>query len=186
MIEQVGRILDGAPDEDVRGFAYQFLALHNDRLSGEVHRILNDRLKMERDSFGCNLIVAALVNAPEPMRRAALEQVHARFAAEHDPEHQRNHLAQIATLAKTEAIPLLKKHSQGESLLAQDARDYLAALGRGDVEPHAFFHLKALRDARSHAASCADPSHHHDEPGMSWIFPSATLGTNSPGSAIGR
>ncbi|MGI8967054.1 MAG: hypothetical protein ACR2H1_13340, partial [Limisphaerales bacterium] len=129
------------------------LALHSEQLPRELHAALVERLKTEPDSFNGNLLATALAAAPEDLRQNALAHIQTDFEKETNPEKKRNQLAQIVCLAKKKAEPLLKKISVGDSLLAQDARDYRALLSAGPVKPEALFQQKAIRDANRQTAS---------------------------------
>lgn len=148
LLQQVGEIFKTAEDEDVRGFTYQVLALHRDDLSHEMQLAISERLKTETDSFNGNLLAAALSTAPDDIRNGALAHIETAFGAESDLEKRRNLLVQIVCLAREKSIPLLQKNSTGDSLLAQDARDYLILLANNAaVDPDLVLQQKAIRDA---------------------------------------
>ncbi|MDQ6633078.1 MAG: hypothetical protein M3Y82_15205 [Verrucomicrobiota bacterium] len=153
LLEHVGQIFKTAADEDVRVFTYQILALHSEQLPRELQTALVERLKTEPDSFNANLLATALAAAPEDLRQKALAHLQTDFEKETNLEKKRNQLAQIVCLAKKESGPLLEKISAGDSLLAQDARDYLALLSAGKIKPEALFQQKAIRDANRQAGS---------------------------------
>jgi hypothetical protein len=147
LLAQVGEIFNNAQDEDVRAFTYQLMALHKDDLSREMQLALGERLKTETDLFGCNLVALALSDAPDDIRNDAISYVRNAFGAESDLEKQRNLLAQYVCLAKEESAHLLRQTSAGNSLLAEDAKDYLNILSRGVVDPELVLQAKAIRDA---------------------------------------
>jgi hypothetical protein len=160
VLEHVESLLNTATDSDVLAFTYQLLALHKEKLSPAFHAVLGDRLKTEADLYNRNLIASALFDAPEETRREALSFVQTAFTAEKDMEKQRNLLAQIVCLAKQGSIPLLEKNSTGDSLLAQDAKEYAALLSTGEpFEPEAIFLKKAIRDGLQNTDDHKDHKH---------------------------
>jgi len=157
LLQQVAEIFKTAQDNDVRGFTYQVLALHRENLSRDMQLAISERLKTETDSFNGNLLALALSTAPDAVRQGALFHVQNAFNAETDSEKQRNLLAQIVCLAKGDSLPLLQKNSVGDSLLAQDARDYLALLtSNGVMDPELVLQQKAIRDANLQGAAHKD------------------------------
>jgi hypothetical protein len=153
LLDDVTQILNSAKDDDVRAFAYQVMALHKEKLPREVHSALNERLKAETDSFTGNILASALVAAPEDIRRDALAHVRASFGKETDEETRRNLLVQIVCLARTECLSLLKEQAVGSSLLAEDARDYLALFSTGESpDPDTVLMNKATRDTQRTAS----------------------------------
>lgn len=151
LLGQLAEIFKTAQDEDVRGFTYQVLALHRDNLSPEMQLAISEQFKIEADPFSANLLAAALSAAPDEIRQPALSHAQSAFATEADLEKRRNFLLQIVCLARKDAVPLLQKNSVGESLLAQDARDYLILLASNTgFNPDEVLQQKAIRDARLH------------------------------------
>ncbi len=149
LMGEISRIFRTAQDEDVRGFTYQILALHRDELSSDLQLAISERLKTETDSFNANLLASALSVAPDNIRKAALVPIETAFGVETNLEKQRNLLVQIVCLAKGESIPLLQKNSVGDSLLAQDAREYLSLMAsNAAVDPDQFLQGKAIRDTK--------------------------------------
>ena len=148
LLQQVTEIFKTAQDDDVRGFTYQVLALHRENLSREMQLEISERLKTESDSFTGNLLALALSTAPDAVRQGALFHVQNAFNGETDVEKQRNLLAQIVCLSRTDSLPLLQKSSVGESLLAEDSRHYIALLSQpGPFDPELVLQEKAIIDA---------------------------------------
>lgn len=147
LLEQVEKIFQTATDEDVRGFTYQVLALHKEKLSRELLVAVSERLKTEADAFNCNLLASALSAAPDDIRKNAVDYLEKAFSKESDPEGRRNRLAQLVCLAQRESVPFLEKTSAGDSLLAEDARQYLSMLSTGSVDAATLLMDKEVRDA---------------------------------------
>ncbi|MDB6025945.1 MAG: hypothetical protein JWM68_2168 [Verrucomicrobiales bacterium] len=160
LLGQLGEIFKNTKDEDVRVFAYQVLALHKESLTRDLQVVLGERLKLETESFNGNLIAAALSIAPDDIRLEAINYVQSRFGKEKDEETRRNLLAQIVALGRQDSLPLLTTCSKGDSLLAQDARDYIALVSSNqpyDVEQ--IFQQKSVRDGQNPPKE-VDPAPH--------------------------
>jgi hypothetical protein len=88
--------------------------------------------------------------APDDIRLDAINFVQRQFDAAKDMENRRMLLAQLVAMARQDSIPLVTKYAQGDSLLAQDAKDYLALLSSNQpFESQDVFQQKALRDAQA-------------------------------------
>ena len=160
LMGQVERVFHTATEEDVLGFTYQMLAMRKQELSRELHTALNERLKMETEFINGGLIAAALSAAPDDIRQDAIAHLQKARAEATDPEMQRELLLQLVALSGEQALPLLREASVGDSLLAQDARDYLALLSGGtSIEPEAFIMAKAVRDCPQGSSCSVHGSH---------------------------
>ncbi len=158
LLQQVGNVFKTTQDDDVRLFTYQILALHKESLTHDLQLALSERLKAEKDIFNCNLIASALSVAPDEIRLSAVNYVQSIFGKEEDLEKKRTLLAQIVALARQDSIPLLTKYKNEDSILAQDAKEYLALVSSDQpFDAEQIFQQKAIRDAQNMPREAAHP-----------------------------
>lgn len=156
MISELGRSLKETDDETVRALSVQLLALHRDKLTRDIQLALAERLKVEPQPAGQNLIASALSAAPPEIRGHVLGYLQGQYSSQADVAQKRLTLAQMVMLSPMEMRPMLEEVARGDSDLANDAREYLVLVNTQQVTPEMIMNSIVILAGN-------DPSHEHTE-----------------------